>query len=98
VYVIGAEYDQYPDGSTIRPWLLTSAVSDVRAGVTDLVRRATHGKFTPGNHMGLVKLAPFHELDHLVSTDIRKRLAELQHGLQTGSIPLKIPYVSSDKP
>ncbi len=93
-YVIGAEYDQYPDGGTIRPWLLTSAVSDVRAGVTDLVRRASRSKFPAGDHMGLVKLAPFHDLDHLVSAVIRKRLLDLQHGLQAGSIPLKIPYVS----
>ena len=42
-YVIGADYDLYSDADTIRPLLLTSAVNDVRAGVTDLVRRAASG-------------------------------------------------------
>ncbi len=94
VYVIGAESDLYVEADAIRPLLLTSAVNDVRLGVTQLVRLVRREKFPSGDYMGYVKLAPFHDLDRLVSATMKERLAKIQRGLQTGSIPLDIPYTS----
>jgi basic membrane protein A and related proteins len=94
VYVIGAESDLYADSVTIRRSLLSSAVSDVRLGVTKLVRLARGDEYPSGNYMGLVKLAPFHDLDSQVSAAMKDRLAKIERALQAGSIPLDIPYTS----
>jgi basic membrane protein A len=93
-YVIGAEFDLYADSATIRHSLLSSAVSDVRSGVTKLLRLVRGEQFPSGNYVGLVKLAPFHDLDSQVSTAVEDRLAKIQSALQAGTIPLDIPYTA----
>ena len=90
--VIGAETDTHTRLKDVRPQLLTSAVSDIRVGVGALVVAARQGKLPPGDTFGHVGLAPFHDLESRIPKEAKGRLARIQGMLETGEIPLKVPY------
>jgi basic membrane protein A and related proteins len=90
--IIGAETDTYTRLKDVRPQLLTSAVSDVRAGVGVLVVAARQGKLPPGDTFGQVGLAPFHDLERRVPAETEGRLAKIRAMLETGEILLEVPY------
>lgn len=92
--VIGAETDNYARLADIRPRLATSAVNDVRSGVHELMRLAREGQFPAGESMGQVNLAPFHEFEIRISSDVATRLEEIRTGLANGSIKTGILYKS----
>jgi len=90
--VIGAETDTYTRLKDVRPQLLTSAVSGVRAGVGVLVVAARQGKLPPGETFGQVGLAPFHDLESRIPREAEGRLAKIQGMLETREILLEVPY------
>jgi len=92
--VIGAETDNYTRLTEIRPRLVTSAVNDVRSGVHELMRLAREGQFPPGEFMGHVGLAPFHEFESRIPSEVVARLEEIKNGLNDGSIKTGILYKS----
>ena len=55
--------------------------------IVDLVATfAADGTMTTGNYFGSAGLAPFHDFDSQISQEIKDRLAEIDAGLQDGSI------------
>ena len=61
VNIIGAETDPYVRLIDVQPWLITSAINEIRPGIHDLMRLARDEKLPPGNYFGESQLAPFHE-------------------------------------
>lgn len=92
--VIGAETDNYARLTGIRPRLVTSAISDVRSGVRELMRLAQDGQFPSGEFTGQVGLASFHDFEIRIPFDVITRLEEIQNGLNNGSIKTGIIYTS----
>jgi basic membrane protein A len=58
----------------------------ITPGVFDLIKTHVDGSFPAGNFTGQVGLAPFHDFDSQVSSEIKDRLAEIDAGLKDGSI------------
>ena len=90
--VIGTETDAYARLKDIRPFLLTSAVNDVRTGVRVLLDAARQGRLPAGEYFGQVDLAPFHELESRVPAEAVSSLAEIRALIDAGEIPLEVPY------
>ena len=96
--VIGAETDPYDRLTDIRPWLVTSAISDIRAGVHDLVVSARSGKLPSGNFYGQTQLAPFHAWESQIPQSYLDQLNLLEKGLKDGSIKTGIPWLTTNPP
>lgn len=93
VYCIGVDTDQYLTVPEAQKVILSSAMKLITPGVFDLIKAAGEGKMPSGNFNGKVGLAPFHDLDSKVPADVKAKLAELDKGLQDGSIKTNVPPV-----
>jgi basic membrane protein A len=91
-YVIGSETDQYESLTEIRPKLLSSAVSDIRLGVRDLMRLAYMNQLPAGNFFGQIELAPFHDLERQIPQSVSQQLIQLRAELISNPIIDKVPY------
>lgn len=85
-YCIGVDSDQWETVPEAHSCLVSSAMKLITPGVFDLVKAAQDGSFPAGNFFGLVGLAPFHDFDSQISQEIKDTLAEIDAGLQDGSI------------
>ena len=85
-YCIGVDTDQWETVPEAHKCLVSSAMKLITPGVLDLVKQAKEGKFPSGNYLGKVGLAPFHDFDSQISAEIKSKLAEIDKGLQDGSI------------
>ena len=85
-FCIGVDTDQWETVPEAHPCLVSSAMKLITPGVFDLVELSSKGDFPAGNFMGTTGLAPFHDLDGDVSQEIKDKLAEIDAGLQDGSI------------
>ncbi len=94
MYVIGSETDVYARLTGIRSQLVSSAVSDVRSGVRDLMRLARSGQLPSGDYFGQTGLAPFHDLENQISPGVVEKLNTIQSGLKNSSIQTGIPYIN----
>ncbi|MBK9051771.1 MAG: BMP family ABC transporter substrate-binding protein [Chloroflexi bacterium] len=86
VYCIGVDSDQWETVPEAHSCLVSSAMKLITPGVFDLINSANDGSFPGGNFVGAVGLAPFHDFDSQISQEIKDRLAEIDAGLQDGSI------------
>lgn len=93
-YIIGAETDAYERLKGLHSRIVSSAMSDIRAGVRDLIGAARAGQFPLGEYFGNVGLAPFHEFEGWVPQTVVERLQQLQHDLENGLLRLDVPYRS----
>jgi basic membrane protein A len=96
--VIGTETDAYTRLADIRPWLITSAVNDIRSGVLALMEMSRDGKLSPGNYYDRSQLAPFHEWEHEIPQNTVDKLNLLEKGLEDGSILTGIPWTENNSP
>jgi len=85
-YCIGVDTDQWLTVPEAHPCLVSSAMKLITPGVFDLISQARDGSIPSGNFVGPVGLAPFHDFDSQISQDIKDQLAEIDAGLQDGSI------------
>jgi basic membrane protein A len=90
--VIGAESDIYDRLPEVRPHLVTSAVSDVRSGVLELLRLASQDRFPTGEFFWGVGLAPFHEMEGRIAPQTLTQIQEISDALKDGSIHLEVPF------
>ncbi len=88
---IGVDVDQYFTVPEAKSVLLTSAMKDLTEGTFNLIKAAHEGKWQGGNVIGPVRLAPFHDLESQVSQEVRQKLAEIEKGLQDGTIKTNVP-------
>lgn len=86
VYCIGVDSDQWETVPEAHPCLVSSAMKLITPGVFDLISAAKDGAFPTGNFVGSVGLAPFHDFDAQIPQEVKDRLAEIDAGLQDGSI------------
>jgi basic membrane protein A and related proteins len=96
VNVIGAETDPYARLTDVRPWLITSAVNEIRPGIHDLMRLARDEKLPSGNYFGESQLAPFHEWERQIPQSSKDRLIIIENGLADGTILTGIPWSLSN--
>jgi basic membrane protein A len=102
-YAIGADSDQYFILPEAAPGLLSSAVKLITPGVAELIVAAKTAQgsgaaFPAGNFMGKVAYAPFHDLDPMVSGDIKVRLEEINTGLLNGTIWTNVSPFNNSNP
>lgn len=85
-YCIGVDIDQWHTLPGARPCLVTSALRHIGPGIAQLVTAVHNNGFSGGNTVGTVGLAPFHDFDNLVTTEMRDTLDAVAAGLKDGSI------------
>ncbi|MCA9950311.1 MAG: BMP family ABC transporter substrate-binding protein [Anaerolineales bacterium] len=86
VFCIGVDTDQWETVPEAHPCLVSSAMKLITPGVEDLVAAVQAGDFPAGNFFGAAGLAPFHDFEDQISQEIKDKLAEIDAGLQDGSI------------
>ncbi|MGH2536212.1 MAG: BMP family ABC transporter substrate-binding protein [Candidatus Promineifilaceae bacterium] len=86
LYCIGVDTDQWETVPEAHSCLVSSAMKLITPGVFNLIQMSQEGSFPPGNFVGEVGLAPFHDFDASISQEIKDTLAELDAGLADGSI------------
>lgn len=86
VYGIGSEMDWYPIMNDVRPMLLTSAIKQPSPMVYETIQKAVVGEFETTDVVGYPALAPYHDLNGLVTDKMREWLDEVYQGLQDGSL------------
>ncbi len=86
VFCIGVDSDQWETVPEAHPCLVSSAMKLITPGVFDLIKASADGNFPAGNFTGQVGLAPFHDLDGMVSDEIKAKLSEIDAGLKDGTI------------
>jgi basic membrane protein A and related proteins len=96
VSVIGAETDPYVRLTDVQPWLITSAINEIRPGIFDLMGLARNKKLPSGNYFGQSRLAPFHERERQIPQSSRDRLLLIENRLADGSIKTGIPWSLSN--
>ncbi len=85
-YCIGVDTDQWETVPEAHPCLVSSAMKLITPGVFDLIELSTKGEFPAGNFFGATGLAPFHDHDGDVPQEVKDKLAEIDAGLQDGSL------------
>jgi basic membrane protein A and related proteins len=85
-YCIGVDSDQWETVPEAHACLVSSAMKLITPGVFELIQAHVNGSFPGGNYVGDTGLAPFHDFDSQISSDIKSRLDEINRGLEDGSI------------
>ncbi len=91
-YVIGSETDDYYDLPTVRPELLSSATSDVRSAIVEILTLMRRGQFPSGEFMGDVKLAPWHDLERQIPSGVKDQMQRISLGLKLQTLETGVPY------
>ncbi|MCC7206215.1 MAG: BMP family ABC transporter substrate-binding protein [Anaerolineae bacterium] len=86
VYCIGVDTDQWYSVPEAQPCLITSALKRIREGVDALVQAIVAGQAQPGNVVGVVGLAPFHDFDMIVPGEVILELRAVEADLQNGRL------------
>ncbi len=87
VWCIGVDVDQYytlPE--FVRPYLLSSAMKMITTGFVEIIRAVDAGDFESGQIFGAADLAPYHDTKDKVPQEVKDRVADVIHGVQTGGI------------
>lgn len=86
VLAIGVDTDQYLTVPEAQKALLSSAMKLILPGICTIIKDAAAGKFTGGNVVGPVGLAPYHDVDAQVPADVKAKIQEIDKGLADGTI------------
>jgi len=86
LYCIGVDTDQWNTVEAAHPCLVSSAMKLITPGIVDLVQQAADGKFPSGNVYGGAGLAPYHDFDSKIPSDVKKDIERIDKGLKDGSI------------
>jgi basic membrane protein A len=87
VLAIGVDADQYfTIGDEYKDALVSSAIKLLTPGVFNLIKTVQDGKFTGGNNVGEVGLAPFHDQEAKVPAEVKSKLDQLAQDLQSGTV------------
>lgn len=87
VWCIGVDVDQYytlPE--FVRPYLLSSAMKMITTGFVEIIRAVDAGDFEGGQVFGPANLAPYHDTKDKVPQEVKDKVADVIHGVQTGGI------------
>ncbi len=84
---IGVDTDQWETVPDAHPCLVTSAMKLIDQGVVELVQAAVDGTIQPGNFVGDVGLADFHDLADRVPDDVKTEIEALTEQVLSGEVP-----------
>jgi basic membrane protein A len=86
LYCIGVDSDQWLTVPAAHDCLISSAMKLIKPSVFSMIKGFTEGNTPEGNFFGPVGLAPFHDFEDQIPQDVKDKLAEIDAGLQDGSI------------
>jgi basic membrane protein A len=91
VYIIGVDSDWTQTSPEFTDITLTSVLKKMDVTTQEAIKMTMEGSFTGGVVVGTlenagVDLAPFHELDSMVSSDLKAELDTIRQGIIDGSI------------
>jgi basic membrane protein A and related proteins len=86
LYAIGVDTDQYLTVPEAQKAILSSALKLLSPGTFDLIKLAKDGKFPGGIYVGQASYAPFHDLESVVTAEMRSKLQEIDKALKDGSL------------
>jgi len=92
-YIIGVDSDWYLTATDYQDIELTSVMKLMDVTTLNVIKSAQDGSFKGGNTVGTlsnggVALAPFHNLDSLVSADLKSELDQVKADIISGKITL----------
>jgi basic membrane protein A len=86
LYCIGVDVDQWNTVPEAQPCLVTSAMKNIKEAVFDLLSQYAAGTPHEGLYFGTVGLAPYHDVESVVTADMQAQLDAIRAGLGDGSI------------
>ncbi len=91
VYIIGVDTDWYETAPDFRAVILTSVIKKIDVLTFHVIRATLEGRFRGGEVIGNLEndgvgLAPFHDLEALVSPPLRAELEEIRSQIISGAI------------
>lgn len=91
VYIIGVDNDWAIVNSDYADIVLTSVMKNMDVTTVDAIRSSMNGTFEGGVTVGTLEnggvgLAPYHEMDAMVSSDLRAEVDQISSGVIDGSI------------
>jgi len=92
VNVVGVDVDQFVSLPETEACIMTSAVKDLQAKVSELIISATDGTFPGGEMFGPAGLAPFHNFEDVIPQDVKDQLATISAAIQSGEIDPCAPF------
>ena len=77
-------------------YFITSVTKNLTGSVTQYIDQAASGTFPTGSYIGTLKnngtgLAPFHQFDSKVSSDLKSQLDQVKQDIISGTIKIKSP-------
>ncbi len=93
---IGADVDQYNTTPEVRSALISSAMKKVDVAVYNYLKTVADGSVKAGISTatlqnGGVGLAPFHDWDSKIPSDLKARIQKASDGIKDGSIKIDLP-------
>ncbi|MBE2224257.1 MAG: BMP family ABC transporter substrate-binding protein [Anaerolineae bacterium] len=85
-FCIGVDSDQWETVPEAHSCLVSSAMKLITPGVFELVSLSKDGSLPGGNFFGQTGLAPFHDFEDQIPQEVKDKLAEIEAGLNDGSI------------
>lgn len=99
-YIIGVDSDWYESAPDYKSIVLTSVKKEIGASVEQAITDSVNGKFTATPYVGTlenggVSIAPFHDFDSKVPSDLKDELTKLTDQIKKGE--LKVESANSPK-
>ena len=99
-YIIGVDSDWYESAPDYKSIVLTSVKKEIGASVEQVITDSVNGKFTATPYVGTlenggVSIAPFHDFDSKVPSDLKNELTKLTDQIKKGE--LKVESANSPK-
>jgi basic membrane protein A len=93
---IGVDVDQYDTDPEAQSALISSAMKNVDVAVYNYLRTVADGSVTAGLSTGTLQnggvgLAPFHDWDSQIPTELKARLQQASDGIKAGAITIELP-------
>jgi len=94
--LIWVDTDGCESASQYCKYIITSATKNLSEGVQAYLSKASDGTFPSGNYIGTLKndgvgLAPFHQFDSKVPSDLKSELKQVKADIISGKITMKSP-------
>jgi basic membrane protein A len=103
IYLVGVDSDWYNFASDYQAIMLTSVMKNMDVVTTGIIKSALEGTFTGGTYVGTlenngVAVAPFHDMDSIVSAELKAELETVKADLLSGAITLNPAFIQTDVP
>jgi basic membrane protein A len=94
VYIVGVDNDWYNSAPEYKDIVLTSVLKNMDVTTFNAIKAIQNGTFAGGLTVGTLKnggvgLAPFHDLDSMVSADLKAELDQIKKDIITGKLSVK---------